>query len=97
MYQELVEKEFHLMDKDSFQPKQKGLWDLPGAYRLVLTLPKHVTCSTGHYSAADAPIIKGEDLGGTGEHKGALVSFALPSSSYATMALREIMDQPTRS
>lgn len=96
MYKELVEKEFHLMGEDCFQPKQKGLWDLPGAYRLMLTHPQHVTCAVGHYPAADTPIIKSEDLSEAAEFKGALVTFALPSSSYATMALREIMDQPAR-
>jgi len=95
LYQEvLASQAFNLLDAEAFQPKTKGLWDLPGAYRHILVLPRDVQYSTGHYDELDAPISKDSGLTteGSGKYKAVCVSFSLPSSAYATMALREIMD-----
>lgn len=91
IYQDLVEQEFQLMDKDCFSPKTKALWDLPGAYRSITTLPKDVSFHIGHYDDPDMTIQGPSDLKPEGRHKAAFVSFSLQTSSYATMAMREIM------
>lgn len=94
LYKEILETEFSLMgDECCFQPKTKGLWDLPGAYRHMLISPKDVAHHIGHYDEAELTIASPDNLKTEGQFKAAIISFGLPPSSYATMALREIMQQ----
>lgn len=90
MYKDLVEQEFRLVAEDCFQPKTKALWDLPGALRLIMARPRDVEHSIGFYDEPDADLDAAK-LGPEGKHKAVVISFSLPSSCYATMALREIM------
>lgn len=89
LYREIVGS---LIDMEAFRPKTKGLWDLPGAYRHMLTLPKDVQCTLGYYDEPEAVITgAAEDLKAEGKFGAVRIAFSLPSSAYATMALREIM------
>ncbi len=72
-------------------------WDLPGAYRRIYAKPTDLTYVIGSYSNGDE-LLTGEALRtapsqetGSRPHLGLFISFTLPSSSYATMALREVM------
>lgn len=75
-----------------FKPKVKALWDLPGAYRRVYILPEHSQLKVINYSDPDETLdfISSADAI-NGSHKALLITFSLPSSCYATMALRELM------
>lgn len=75
----------------AFKPKNKALWDLPGAYRKVYTIPGNVQHSLGRYSSTTESVIMGSE----GEHRGLWLAFDLPTSSYATMAIRELMHTST--
>ncbi len=88
LYQEIVEKEFELMHEDCFKPKSKALWDLPGAYRHIVTRPRDVEWRSGYYNDPDVTI---NELDDQGSYRAVVLSFSLPTSAYATMAVREVM------
>ena len=77
----------------AFKPKNKALWDLPGAYRHVFVTPKNLQYQIGYYSDPDADLPT--DFSSKGSFLGLSISFDLPSSCYATMALRELMQSGT--
>lgn len=85
--------------KSLFKPKQKTLWDLPGAYRPVYALPSDFKYQLGTYDdpdeLLDAALLERKHISGEGKHRGLFVGFSLPTSSYATMALRELMHTDT--
>lgn len=77
-----------------WQPKNRALWDLPGAYRKVYVRPEGVQWRIARYADPDQEIgleSSNEAPQSTGEHLGLVIAFTLPSSSYATMAIRELM------
>lgn len=98
LYQSALD-EFELSPlTDVFRPKNKALWDLPGAYRRCYIIPGDVTCKVGYYADPDmdldADALSGQFTEGA-SHRGMYVALTLPSSCYATMALRELMHGTT--
>jgi len=90
LYNKVLSEEFHLVSQDCFQPKSKALWDLPGAYRYIMAKPKSLQYSIGYYDGVNSDVAELKQNGG--EFKAVRVSFELPTSSYATMAIREVME-----
>ncbi|PJF18956.1 hypothetical protein PSACC_01217 [Paramicrosporidium saccamoebae] len=78
----------------AFKPKNKALWDLPGAYRKVYVRASNVEHLLGRYSSTLEEISK-STLRPEGDHCGLWIAFTLPSSCYATMAIRELMHRST--
>jgi tRNA pseudouridine13 synthase len=79
-----------------FRPKTKNLWDLPGAYRRVLVKPTDLTYRVGFYSDPDVDLPAGFESAnpsdyGKNRSTGIAISFNLPTSTYATMAIRELL------
>ena len=80
-------------------------YSLSGAYRKVIIQPKNVSWKFVNFKNNDTNLIlsdleeiRGEVLTDlTGDHKALILDFCLPSSSYATMALREILKSDTSS
>ena len=91
------------MSLESFDSSVKD-YRLPGDYRAMIVLPGDVTWSlVGHDDPIQDLIPSDKEAlenkvgaGGTGDneqgkYKSLILKFSLPSSSYATMALREVM------
>jgi len=76
---------------------------LGGDYRNILVRPKELSYKVIDYSSSesetnlvrsDLDILQNKPqvaLGGTGELKALVIEYNLPSSAYATMALRELL------
>ncbi|XP_042905164.1 pseudouridylate synthase 7 homolog [Parasteatoda tepidariorum] len=87
------------MSFDNFKSKTKS-YSLSGDYRKIIVIPEEVKWEIIHYndntiplSLSDLDVLNGitlPDFPSSGLHKALKVEFNLPSSSYATMALREI-------
>lgn len=88
---EVIEGEFKISTESCcFQPKTKTLWDLPGAYRRAVVMPEALTWAIGYLESVDAP---SESFHSESDHMKCIqVSLGLPTSAYATMALREVME-----
>ncbi|XP_059153682.1 pseudouridylate synthase 7 homolog [Physella acuta] len=88
------------LDIDNMKRTQKD-YSLPGAYRHVTLLPKNVTWSHHNYddytlpiTLSDLDLIKEVQLPPSddkGSLKAVVLKLTLPSSCYATMALREVL------
>lgn len=96
-----------LLAKDKisfFKPKEAQHFrelDLPGDYRKIVTVPKHVSYSFRQYADETLPLVEtdlhqlyDQPLKKTSEDEGPytalVVQFELGSSSYATMLIREL-------
>nr|CAD7576498.1 unnamed protein product [Timema californicum] len=103
-YEELL-KEDGLSSITSNQ--QAKSYALSGSYRRLLLHPKDLSWRAVHYPSpedililSDLEKMHGEKLiedNPDGKNKALIVEFSLPSSTYATMLLREIMKQDTSS
>lgn len=103
------EKYVEFMAKHGFNPfemkRKVREFSLRGSYRHVVVMPKDVSWKTFRYnddaiplSRSDLAIVKNEPEPSSIEDGASLalvVEFTLPSSAYATMALREIMKTET--
>lgn len=87
-----------------------NLWDLPGAFRQLVSKPSNVKSQIVYYDNLDDTLTfekypphnqqLDESYGhenGSNNYKGLIVAFSLQTSSYATMALREMMKVSTSS
>ncbi|KAL5013397.1 hypothetical protein ScPMuIL_007667 [Solemya velum] len=83
-------------------------YSLPGAYRKIMVQPANLTCETCMYDDYTQPLvlsdldkIKGvtlpENNSNEGKYKAIKLEMSLPTSSYATMALREMLKTDTSS
>ncbi|XP_052780104.1 pseudouridylate synthase 7 homolog isoform X2 [Mya arenaria] len=98
LYKELMEKDG--LDYTDMKRKQKD-FSLPGTYRHILVKPKDVSWQLHHYDDPNIPlvlsdwdIIKEEKLPentNEGSKLALEVTFSLPPSCYATMALRDLL------
>lgn len=87
------------LDPDSF----RGVFDLAGVYRAIVTRPINFTYRIARYSDITLPLIRtpfvpadaplGDDANGT--HRALVLDFTLPPSTYATMLFRELMRSGT--
>ncbi|ORX79103.1 tRNA pseudouridine synthase D [Anaeromyces robustus] len=98
-----------LLKKDGINPKDMKTvnreYFLPGSYRKLIVKPGNVEWSVIGYNDEDADlaisdldIINGKQAPTNipnGKFKALQISFSLPSSSYATMALREVTKMDT--
>ena len=85
---------------DSFK-NSVDMYSLPGDYRYIFLKPNHVDWRLTRYDdpnldllVSDFQLLKGKNHAEevpNGQHLAVIVDLALPSSSYATMALREAM------
>jgi len=102
MYREMMKADG--LDADSmFRPQRE--FSLGGAYRKILTKPNNTTWEVLHYSDSNYPLMQADEdtlLGMTlpppeenADKTAIKVSFDLDTSSYATMALREILKSET--
>jgi len=106
----LKEKYMDFMAKDEITPEHFNTnkirdLNLPGGYRKLLVKPKGVEYKVMRYEDKEAPLslTQREKRNGTpeptGDPEGSLtavrLAFSLPSSCYATMAVREILKHPT--
>ncbi|XP_071455236.1 pseudouridylate synthase 7 homolog [Hetaerina americana] len=76
-------------------------YSLRGTYRRLVEVPKQFSWRSVHYNdvtveliQSDLQKVNGEDIPpplNEGRYKGVIVDICLPSSSYATMALRELL------
>ena len=95
------------MNLDSFSNSVKD-YNLPGDYRTMIVRPQDVDWSLQSYSdpvqdllVSDKQLLENRTLvppsaeSGEGKFQALILKFSLPSSSYATMALREIMKVET--
>lgn len=78
-----------------FRPKCKALWDLPGAYRKLIVKPENFSHILGYYDQLEGDLLASQLNPTSGLHHALIVSFTLPTSSYATMAIREFMRAST--
>ena len=78
------------------------MFSLPGAYRHILLKPSNVSWKSVQHSdmnedllVSDIDILSGKsphkESDGSGSLRALLIDLTLPSSTYATMALRELM------
>jgi tRNA pseudouridine13 synthase len=71
---------------------------LPGAYRSVVVIPEQVKYKLVHYSNSSDILLKNEsweslnDDVSQGDLEALLLSFSLPAGTYATMAIRELLN-----
>lgn len=93
MVKEVVEGEFGITDETSFafKPANKALWDLAGAYRKLVCKPQELSWSIGYLDSMDAVIEPEAPLNEHGQLRCLKLCISLPTSAYATMALREVM------
>eukprot|EP00026_Physarum_polycephalum_P003191 Phypoly_transcript_03201.p1 GENE.Phypoly_transcript_03201~~Phypoly_transcript_03201.p1 ORF type:complete len:782 (+),score=166.52 Phypoly_transcript_03201:136-2481(+) len=92
------------LDPDNLQRAQKE-YDLKGAYRKIIVKPAEFSWKLMRYDDVTIPLLQtDEDLMSnkpapvdvpTGKYKALILSFNLPSSSYATMLFRELLKIPT--
>lgn len=83
--------------KQAFAPKIKALWDLSGAYRKVFIKPGNLEYRVGYYADPnqDLDFACLRESSEAGVHRGMCLEFSLPSSCYATMAIRELLHTTT--
>ncbi|CAH1784910.1 unnamed protein product [Owenia fusiformis] len=91
-------------DISSFKHKVRD-YSLPGSYRRLLVKPTDVLWETYEYDDVTIPLANSDldKLNGAADHvsvqggkyKALKVEFTLPSSTYATMAIREILKSDT--
>ncbi|XP_067682997.1 pseudouridylate synthase 7 homolog [Haliotis asinina] len=103
-YRELMEKDG--IDIDNMKQKNKD-YSLPGDYRHLLVTPRDVTWDVVTYNDFTVPLSQGDlDIMfnkpqpksvNEGKFRALRLEFSLPSSTYATMALREILKIDTSS
>ncbi|KAL7746413.1 multisubstrate pseudouridine synthase 7 [Sorochytrium milnesiophthora] len=85
---------------------KQNVFNLPGGYRAVVTKAKELEYRFARYSDSNKALVVSDmgRLGRTeasvdeepnGEHLALIIKFQLPTSAYATMALREIMRTDT--
>lgn len=84
----------HGFDPNDMRRKQKD-FSLPGSYRKVLVKPKDFEWKLVRYDDpnAELPLSQVDD----GKYLALMVKFTLPTSSYATMCLREFLKSETSS
>lgn len=92
--------EVHGFDPNNMKRKQKD-FSLPGSYRKVLVRPKDYEFKLVRYDDPDKEInisdeSKAEPLH-DGKYLALVLQFTLPTSSYATMCLREVLKSDTSS
>lgn len=87
----------HGFDPNDMRRKQKD-FSLPGSYRKVLVKPMDFEWKLVRYDDPDAELnfSEGQTLQ-DGKHIAVIVQFILPTSSYATMCLREFLKSETSS
>ena len=93
------------LSKDIFSSSSRGELSLGGDYRGLIVKPSDVDWSTMQYKDPVEPLIQTDlmKLNGVtlncndGNLIGMVIGFTLPPSSYATVALRELMKRPTDS
>lgn len=91
------------LDLDSFRNKIKD-FSLSGDYRCIVTKPGDVNYQIKYYKDNEKPLAKTDwdllnktetsdclDSEAKGDKKALIIEFNLPSSAYATMALRELL------
>ncbi|XP_046542705.1 pseudouridylate synthase 7 homolog [Haliotis rubra] len=103
-YRELMEKDD--LDIDNMKQKNKD-YSLPGDYRHLLVTPRDVTWDVVTYNDFTVPLSQGDldvmfnkpqpESVKEGKFRALRLEFSLPSSTYATMALREILKIDTSS
>jgi tRNA pseudouridine13 synthase len=102
VYTSLLAK--HGLPADCFRHHVKEL-SMPGAYRRIVQRPADLTWQFFSYSDPTSPLVQ-TDLSvlrkepppqgdGKGSMRAVVLSFMLPSSTYATMLLRELTKQST--
>lgn len=93
MIEEVVHNEFGITEQAglAFKPANKALWDLSGAYRKLIIKPTEMEWTVGYLDNMESVIEPESPLSQEGELRCLKMSISLPSSSYATMALREAM------
>ncbi|XP_064399578.1 pseudouridylate synthase 7 homolog [Halichondria panicea] len=90
---------------DQLQHRVKD-FSLSGSYRNIVAKPSDVTWEVMCYDDTTEPLFQTDMdkmnskpppsfVAGGGEHKALKVEFSLPSSTYATMALREVLKMDT--
>ncbi|CAN8018839.1 unnamed protein product [Ixodes persulcatus] len=89
---------------DSFNNKNRA-FAMSGCYRHIVTIPRDVTWEEVTYEDPSKPLLlsdldtlRGNTLpeqSGSGSHRGLRMEFSLPSSCYATMAIRELTRSDT--
>ncbi|XP_048239142.1 pseudouridylate synthase 7 homolog [Haliotis rufescens] len=103
-YRELMEKDD--LDIDNMKQKNKD-YSLPGDYRHLLVTPRDVTWDLMTYNDFTVPLSQGDldvmfnkpqpETLKDGKFRALRLEFSLPSSTYATMALRDILKIDTSS
>jgi tRNA pseudouridine13 synthase len=89
--------EVHGFDPHDMKRKQKD-FSLPGSYRKVLVRPKDYEFKLVRYDDPDQEInITEEPNLRDGKYLALILQFTLPTSSYATMCLREVLKSDTSS
>lgn len=93
------------LTKDLKQKNKK--FTLGGAYRKILQVPLDLSWKVIHYNEKDEDLVisdidrlrkvKPKEETADGKYKALIVEMSLPSSTYATMALREILKHDTSS
>ena len=94
--QKVYEPTKGLFQDQSQVPKNKSNISLSGSYRKLVQLPAALTWSIKEYSNDDLPLVPSDitsqepiDQSEGGSKQALVISFQLPTSSYATMCLRE--------
>lgn len=83
------------LTREAFKPRNNALWDLPGNYRHVFIKPRDLTYRISHYNDADTDLPETFSDDDTKSFLGLQLVLTLPPSSYATMAIRELMHSGT--
>lgn len=105
LYQDLMAKDKISMDLSTHKVKEFSQVSMPGTYRHVLCKPDDLQYTVLRYDTHDAELARTEleemngalplSLPSEGKHLALRLAFSLPSSTYATMLIRELTKMPT--
>ena len=106
VYQDLLKKDGISMESSPHKVKEFSIRSMPGAYRHVLCRPDDLEYTVLSYGNKDTDLSRTDldEIKGTaplelptegGKYLALRLAFSLPSSTYATMLIRELTKMPT--